>query len=89
MPPVMYTKPLQTLFSQDISDDNTKDKRDHMRLCLWRCVTDAKLDYVFMKAGEDVKRRAKNLIRWFGLHTTHTLRLGKMLHVAPWKKHAH
>ena len=58
----------QTLFPQDIADDNMVEyERDMMQLCTWRNVPDHKLDAVFRKnpaVPEERRRRARHLIRW-------------------------
>ena len=59
----------QTLFAQDIADDNIKDDADLQRLCLWLSPTEIELASVFKDASVDgvpqeMCERARHFIRW-------------------------
>ena len=57
------------LFSQDIADDELQNRAcDMTRLCVWNCISDADLDDVFGRDGNDssdeARKAAQHLIRW-------------------------
>eukprot|EP00940_MAST-03C_sp_MAST-3C-sp2_P001023 g1023.t1 len=56
-----------TLFAQDLNNDSLKLSADEMRLALWSCIPDERLDSLFPsspKCSSEQRHAAAHLIRW-------------------------